>query len=222
MAPLFASHAQASALVRGAYYRLGEDDPGAVASAIGNDPTIDSFGDKLDLTRYGSPRYWADVPARGPLGDSLSMAFANEGLGGPAFPGVYGRSSSLSMIEQGYALETWVKAGPTGLDQIRNNLIAYNGDPASNGFGFFLRDASHGVARLNTAKANCAGFVLLKADVTASNEADQALFRRFGVYGPPTTAFFSVHGGECRAFRLVGFVKADAFRSHLARFAREC
>ncbi len=67
-----------------------------------------------------------------------------------------------------------------------------------------------------------AGFVLLKADVTANNEADQALFRRFGVYGPPTTAFFGTHGRECRPFRLVGFVKADDFRSHLARFAREC
>jgi thiol:disulfide interchange protein DsbD len=67
-----------------------------------------------------------------------------------------------------------------------------------------------------------AGFVLLKADVTANSEADQALFRRFGVYGPPTTAFFGAHGRECRPFRLVGFVKADDFRSHLARFAREC
>jgi thiol:disulfide interchange protein DsbD len=67
-----------------------------------------------------------------------------------------------------------------------------------------------------------AGFVLLKADVTANSEADQALFRRFGVYGPPTTAFFGLHGRECRAFRLVGFVKAEDFRAHLARFAREC
>jgi len=66
------------------------------------------------------------------------------------------------------------------------------------------------------------GFVLLKADVTANSDADQALFRRFGVYGPPTTAFFGVHGRECRAFRLVGFVGADDFRSHLARFGREC
>ena len=66
------------------------------------------------------------------------------------------------------------------------------------------------------------GFVLLKADVTANNEADQVLFRRFGVYGPPTTAFFGAHGRECRPFRLVGYVKADDFRSHLARFAREC
>jgi thiol:disulfide interchange protein DsbD len=67
-----------------------------------------------------------------------------------------------------------------------------------------------------------AGFVLLKADVTANSEADQALFRRFGVYGPPTTAFFGTHGRECRPFRLVGYVKAGDFQSHLARFAREC
>jgi thioredoxin:protein disulfide reductase len=67
-----------------------------------------------------------------------------------------------------------------------------------------------------------AGYVLLKADVTANNEAHQALFRRFGVYGPPTTAFFSAGGSECRPFRLVGFVKPEAFRSHLARLAREC
>jgi thiol:disulfide interchange protein DsbD len=67
-----------------------------------------------------------------------------------------------------------------------------------------------------------AGFVLLKADVTANNEAHQALFRRFGVYGPPTTAFFGPHGRECRGFRLVGFVKADEFQSHLARFGNEC
>ena len=53
-----------------------------------------------------------------------------------------------------------------------------------------------------------AGFVLLKADVTANNEADQALLRRFGVYGPPTTAFFGKDGHECRGFRLVGFKAA--------------
>jgi thioredoxin:protein disulfide reductase len=67
-----------------------------------------------------------------------------------------------------------------------------------------------------------AGFALLKADVTANGPADQALLRRFGVYGPPTTAFFGAHGRECRAFRLVGYKPADEFREHLARFAREC
>jgi thiol:disulfide interchange protein DsbD len=67
-----------------------------------------------------------------------------------------------------------------------------------------------------------AGFVLLKADVTANGPADQALLRRFGVFGPPTTAFFGGQGRECRAFRLVGFVPAGEFREHLSRFAREC
>ena len=67
-----------------------------------------------------------------------------------------------------------------------------------------------------------ANYVLLKADVTANNEAHQALLKRFGVYGPPTTAFFNGQGRECRAFRLVGFVEAADFRDHLARFAREC
>src|ERR1700730_11609775 len=79
----------ASAIVRGAYYRLGDDDPGAVVDGTGNNPTRDSFGEKWALERFGRPRYSADVPARGPLGNTLSMAFANEGLGGPAVPGVY-------------------------------------------------------------------------------------------------------------------------------------
>ena len=92
---LVADDCLASAFVRGAYYRLGEDDPGAMAGSVGNDPTQDSFGDDLDLKRFGSPRYWADVPPRGPFGSTLSMAFANEGLGGPAFPGLYGRDNSL-------------------------------------------------------------------------------------------------------------------------------
>ena len=130
----------ASAFVQGAYYRLGDADPGAAAGAIGNDPTVDSFSNKLDLGRSGSPHYAADVPALGPEGNKLSMAFANVGLGGPAFPGEYGRSQALPMIEQGIALEAWVKAGPTNLDApgtVLNEVVAYNGDPAANGFGFF-------------------------------------------------------------------------------------
>jgi thiol:disulfide interchange protein DsbD len=67
-----------------------------------------------------------------------------------------------------------------------------------------------------------AGFVLLKADVTANGPDDQALLRRFGVYGPPTTAFFGADGRECSGFRLVGYVPAADFREHLSRFAREC
>ena len=55
-----------------------------------------------------------------------------------------------------------------------------------------------------------AGFVLLKADVTANDDADQALLKRFSLFGPPATIFFS-DGAERRALRLIGFEKADDF-----------
>ena len=137
-----ASSCRASAFIQGAYFQLGDADPGAAPGTVGNDPTVDSFINHLDLARVGSPRYSSDVPDRGPLGDKLSMQFANAGLGGPAVLGFYGRADSLPMVQQGYAVEAWVKAGPTNLDSpvagaVPMSLIAYNGDPSSNGFGLF-------------------------------------------------------------------------------------
>jgi thiol:disulfide interchange protein DsbD len=64
------------------------------------------------------------------------------------------------------------------------------------------------------------GMLLLKADVTANDEADQALLRRFGIFGPPTIAFFDVNGREMRGLRQVGFTPADEFSAHAAA-ARE-
>ena len=58
------------------------------------------------------------------------------------------------------------------------------------------------------------GFVLLKADVTANDEADQALLKRFGLFGPPATIFFT-HAAEQRALRLIGFEKAENFIKRL-------
>jgi prepilin-type N-terminal cleavage/methylation domain-containing protein/prepilin-type processing-associated H-X9-DG protein len=139
----------AAAFVRGAYYRLGDADPGAVAGSVGNDVTVDSFTDNQGLSRVGSPRYFTDVPPLGPTGNKLSMAFANEGLGGPAFPGIYRRAEPLPMVEQGVALEAWVKAGSTDLDSIRTNLLAYNGNPGTDGFGLFLHAEDY-VARVGS------------------------------------------------------------------------
>ncbi len=53
--------------------------------------------------------------------------------------------------------------------------------------------------------------VLLKADVTANDEADQALLRRFKIFGPPTIAFWGRDGVENKATRVVGFMKAEEF-----------
>jgi thiol:disulfide interchange protein DsbD len=60
--------------------------------------------------------------------------------------------------------------------------------------------------------------VLLKADVTANDDVDQALMERFGILGPPGTLFFA-GGQELRTLRLVGFEKAPAFRDRLQRAA---
>jgi thiol:disulfide interchange protein DsbD len=57
--------------------------------------------------------------------------------------------------------------------------------------------------------------VLLQADVTANDEVDQALMRRFGIFGPPTIVFFDRQGSEVRAGRVIGYVPPDDFLVHL-------
>jgi thiol:disulfide interchange protein DsbD len=63
-------------------------------------------------------------------------------------------------------------------------------------------------------------FVLLQADVTANDAADQALMQgRFKLPGPPAILFFDATGAEMPGLRLVGFKPADAFAAHLRRIA---
>jgi thiol:disulfide interchange protein DsbD len=59
--------------------------------------------------------------------------------------------------------------------------------------------------------------VLIQADVTANDDADQALLRRFGILGPPTIVFYGTDGLERADYRVVGFKAADEFRDHVAR-----
>ncbi len=66
-------------------------------------------------------------------------------------------------------------------------------------------------ASVQTALANS---VLLQADVTANNTDDQGLLKRFGIFGPPTIAFF-VEGQEQRNFRVVGYMPAEKFAPHI-------
>jgi thiol:disulfide interchange protein DsbD len=53
--------------------------------------------------------------------------------------------------------------------------------------------------------------VLLRADVTEDDADDQALLKHFGIFGPPTIAFYGADGQERAAYRVVGYMKADAF-----------
>jgi thiol:disulfide interchange protein DsbD len=63
--------------------------------------------------------------------------------------------------------------------------------------------------------------IALQADVTAMDADDQALMQRFGIIGPPTIVFFGADGSEQPDYRVVGFMKAEAFAAHLrGAFAR--
>jgi len=58
---------------------------------------------------------------------------------------------------------------------------------------------------------------LLRADVTANNTDDQALLKRFGLFGPPGIIFFDGQGHE--VLRVVGYESADHFLARLDKVA---
>jgi len=61
-----------------------------------------------------------------------------------------------------------------------------------------------------------AGALLLKADVTANNDLDRELLRRFSLFGPPGTIFFDARGQEVRPARLIGYQNSRRFLDTLA------
>jgi len=66
--------------------------------------------------------------------------------------------------------------------------------------------------------ASLRDFVLLQADVTADDAEDKALLQgHFGLPGPPSIMFYGRDGAERRNYRVVGFMAADEFASHVRR-----
>ncbi len=59
--------------------------------------------------------------------------------------------------------------------------------------------------------------VALQADVTANDEQDQALLKRFKLIGPPGIIFYDAAGNELSAHRVVGFMPAEEFAAHIRR-----
>jgi thiol:disulfide interchange protein DsbD len=68
-----------------------------------------------------------------------------------------------------------------------------------------------------TVQAALSNAVLLHADVTRNDPADQQLLQHFGIFGPPTIAFYGPDGEERRNFRVVGYMKAADFASLASR-----
>ena len=68
-------------------------------------------------------------------------------------------------------------------------------------------------AKIKAALANTA---LLQADVTANNDDDQALLKRFGLFGPPGIIFFDKTGAEVKT-RVIGYKNVDDFTAILTK-----
>jgi thioredoxin:protein disulfide reductase len=60
-------------------------------------------------------------------------------------------------------------------------------------------------------RARLGQLVLLQADVTANSAADQALLKRFQLFGPPGIMFFTPAGTEAAQARVIGYQDTDRF-----------
>jgi thioredoxin:protein disulfide reductase len=58
-------------------------------------------------------------------------------------------------------------------------------------------------------------FVLLQADVTANSPANQALLKRFGLFGPPGILIFNQHSEEQQDQRVIGYMPPQRFIERL-------
>jgi thiol:disulfide interchange protein DsbD len=58
--------------------------------------------------------------------------------------------------------------------------------------------------------------LLLQVDVTANNENDKALLKRFSLFGPPGIIFFDAEGRELRGLRVIGYQNAERFLKTLS------
>jgi thioredoxin:protein disulfide reductase len=58
--------------------------------------------------------------------------------------------------------------------------------------------------------------LLLQADVTANNEHDKALLKRFSLFGPPGIIFFDAEGRELKGLRVIGYQNPERFLKTLS------
>jgi thioredoxin:protein disulfide reductase len=58
-------------------------------------------------------------------------------------------------------------------------------------------------------------FLLIQADVTANDDEDKALLKQLGLFGPPAIIFYDLNSDEITGHRVVGYMKAEEFLSHL-------
>jgi thiol:disulfide interchange protein DsbD len=66
-------------------------------------------------------------------------------------------------------------------------------------------------------RAKLSNTILLQVDVTANNDDDKAMLKRFNLFGPPGIILFDAKGREIPDSRVIGFQDANKFLGSLAR-----
>ena len=111
------------------HFRLGEDDPGAVAGEPAGKQTLNHNRNRYQcLDKHGAPSYTADTAAPG---SSLAMNFT--GAAGEYFSSPHG----YPVIGDYFILEAWARVNRL---EDHPQLIAYSGHTAHDGYGLLVRD----------------------------------------------------------------------------------
>jgi microcystin-dependent protein len=123
---LATSHA---AVTNVAWYRLGENDPGAASGVVVTGSTTNLMGFQ-NLMAFGGPRYTNRfaTAAASQVGSRLSVNFNGTSQ--------YLSNAVISTVVNNFGVEAWVKPNAT---ENGNRTIVYNGVPTANGWGFLQR-----------------------------------------------------------------------------------
>ncbi|MCX6926871.1 MAG: immunoglobulin domain-containing protein, partial [Verrucomicrobia bacterium] len=122
--------AASASVVTVSYYRMGEQDPGAVAGNPANAIAVDSGGAAVtnNLQRLGvAPTYAANT---GVNGSTLCLAVAGGG---------YTNGAPLLALTDNWGIEAWVSAASLSSDGYAQ--IAYNGNSGPSGMGLYASPA---------------------------------------------------------------------------------
>ncbi len=213
-ATALASSAEA-AVTNVAWYRLGENDPGAASGAAVTSPTTDLVVGK-HLPQFGNPRYTNAVStlASNRVGSSLAVQFNGTSQW-------LLTNALVSSAVNNFGIEAWVKpanVGPGG------RAIAFNGNTGANGWGLYqfsntYRGLLGGVAFVGNASATAGTWTHLAlvrnngtnrfyrdgAEIAGSITVPIAPNGAFAVAGNPTSPGFEAFAGAIDEVRVFTF-----------------
>ena len=198
-----------------AWYRLGENDPGAASGAAVTNQTTDLLGTR-HLNQTGGPRYTNTVSALASnrMGSSLGVQFGGAGQ--------YLLTNALvSSAANNFGIEAWVNPATVGLG---SRVIAYNGNTGANGWGLYqfsntFRGVLGGVTFVGSASAVAGTWVHLAlvrnngtnrffrdgAEIAGSITAPIAPSGAFALGGNPTSPGSELFNGAIDEVRVFTF-----------------